>query len=80
MPDLTLVIDHVDDNMVRVYGRQNKVNWLICVIHVDAVEVLFGRNIADYWYKHNSALREMEIILSADPREEEIEWPELLSA
>ena len=70
MGGLTLVIDHVDDTMVRVYGRHNGVNWLICVIHVDAVEVLFGKNIADYWYKQNSTLKEIEITLGADPVEE----------
>ena len=73
MPNITLVQDRVDTEMCRVYGKHPKYGpiYLISIIHIDMVTVLFGENIAKYWFEDNPTETQIEITLGADPVEEE---------
>ena len=73
MPNITLVQDRVDTDMCRVYGKHPKygATYLIGIIHIDMVAVLFGENIAEYWFSDNLKETQIEITLDADPVEEE---------
>ena len=72
MLDVTLVQD-IDTEMCRVYGRHPKYKslFLICIIHIDMIAILFGENIAKYWFEDNPTETQIEITLNADPVEEE---------
>lgn len=76
MTELTLVVDEVDDEQVKVYGKHPKelFNHLICIVHVDMIKILFGQNIDKYWFVNSRACDpgdSLEIIVTADPKEEE---------
>ena len=73
MSNITLVQDQKDTDMCRVYGRHPKygATYLVGIIHIDTVAVLFGENIAEYWFGENPKETQIEITLGADPVEEE---------
>lgn len=75
MPDVTLIQDKIDTDMCRVYGRHPKfgATYLISIIHIDMVIVLFGEGIANYWFEGNPREKQIDIVVSAIPEEEEEE-------
>lgn len=72
MTKLKLVIDELDREHVRIYGKHPKHNFtnLICIVHVNMIEIMFGKNISEGWFLYKPD-DEIDIIVEAIIAEEE---------